>query len=62
MNNTLTPSRVRSLQEPSIHHQKISTLFMRKAISPGAQLTAPISRLASDGTFAHPLGRSPLVR
>lgn len=53
MNNTLPPSRIRSLQEASFSHQKISTLFMGNSLAPGGQLTAPMSRLATDGTFSH---------
>lgn len=62
MNKSLPPSRVRVLQEPSIMHQKVSSIFMQKTVAPNAQLTAPLSRLATDGTFNHNDRGAHLVR
>ncbi len=62
MNKSLPPSRVRVLQEPSLFHQTISGIFMKKTVAPDAQLTAPPSRLATDGTFNHGDRGAHLVR
>lgn len=62
MTKTITPSRVRSLQEPSFQHQKVSTIFMTQALSPAGQLSTKTARYATDGSFNHRDGQGHLVR
>ena len=62
MNKSLPPARVRAHEDLGPWHAKISGLFLRKTLAPDAQLTAPISRLATDGTFNHQSRAGHLVR
>jgi hypothetical protein len=51
MNKLLSSSRVRSNEEIGPWHAKISAFFLQQTLAPDAQLTMPISRIATDGTF-----------
>ena len=62
MNKTLAAPRVRALQEPSFQHQTFSTLFMSRSLAPTAQLTAPLTRYANDGSFNRREAQIPMIR